>query len=676
LHVAPSANVTARQVLAMGRPYADELLELAATYEWARSAEISVLLKSLDLLRGRPLMAVGSGGSHSACAFAARLQETYARLPALVLTPLEFIRHPVPQSAGVLLLSAGGNNADILAAAKHAIVCEYSPVVGLCTHADTRLKALLAPHRHSTVFEFVGPSPKDGFLATSSLLLTCTLLTRAYGLELPAKLPAFDPFPEKQSAIDRGEMLRRPSVIALANGWASVAAIDLESKWSESGFGSVVVTDARNFAHGRHHGLSRRLDDTLVLGLTVASDENQARPAGPDILSRTLAHLPQSTAVLSLRSPLVAEAGALDLLVRVIRLAGEAGRCLGIDPGRPRVPTFGRALYRAGMPLQRVRPSEDLWIRRKVTPAVWVSATEETRESWRTSCRAWMAEAESVRVGGIVLDYDGTLCEADERFGMPAPEVGAALTRLLDAGMVVGIATGRGSSIVTALRDMTPERVWPEIVVGMHNGSILFRLHEGEPKDRHLSPAEPLQQAYEILSGSAFLAHVAHIRSRPTQLTVSSLRPLPEGLLRRFILEALSGTTSPAVDVLSSDHSVDIVARGASKLCVVAEVERMLVARRPGFTVMTVGDQGQEGGNDALFLARPLGLSVEHASSVFGGCWNVAPAGARRTAALLGYLGALRPRADGSFKWSVAQASHPAQSNSGQYRDAVTGKTE
>lgn len=677
----------------MGRPYADELLQLDSTYQSARRVDISLLLKSLDLLRGRPLIVVGSGGSLSACAFAARLHETYACLPARVLTPLELIRHPVPQSAGVLLLSAGGNNPDILAAARHAIISEYSPVVGLCTRADTRLKALLSPHRHTAVFEFVGPSPKDGFLATNSLLLTCTLLSRAYGKEPPANLPSLGSALDDLGSGGLKEILSRPSVIALADGWAGAAAVDLESKWSECGFGAVVVTDARNFAHGRHYGLFRRVGDTLVLGFAVADDGNHEslaagtarRPSRHDILSTTLASLPQSTAVLALRSPLSAEAGALDLLVRVILLAGEAGRQLGIDPGRPHVPAFGRTLYRAGIPLRLIRHSqgddtrltEELWIRRKVTPAVWSDATVETRESWRASCREWVAEAESARVGGIVLDYDGTLCEADERFDVPAPEIGVALTRLLDAGMVVGVATGRGNSVIAALRSITPERVWPEILVGMHNGSVLLRLHEQEPALPG-DIAESLQWAYEILSGSPVLKHVAQVRKRPTQLTVHAVRPLPEGLLRRFILEALSVVPSPAVEILASDHSVDIVPRGASKLCVVREVERMLVAAsRPGLAVMTVGDQGQEGGNDAIFLAHPLGLSVEHASSAFGGCWNVAPAGARRTAALLGYLGALRPRgAAGSFRWSVAQASHPKRSNARHHRDALTEVTE
>lgn len=676
----------------MGRPYSTELAHLAVTYQWARCIEPSALPKSIDALRGRPLIVIGSGGSLSACTFVARLHETHARLPARVLTPFEFIRHPVPQAAGVLLLSAGGSNPDVLAAAKHAIAVEYSTIVGFCTRPNTKLKALLSEHRYTAIFEFVGPSKKDGFLATNSLLLTCTLLARAYRVELPESLPALEDPPRWPSAEDHagqdfgtactkptdllalGEALTRPHVLALADGWAVTAAVDLESRWAESGFGTVTVTDARNFAHGRHHGLSRRLADTLVLGLSVTDEGGAGRD---DLVATTLARLPQSAAVSILRSPFGGEAGALDLLVRVIYLAGEAGRRLGLDPGRPQVPAFGRKLYHAALPRPLLRraqedgahSAEDLWIRRKVTPVVWAAATEETRDSWRAQCRAWVSAAESTRVGGVVLDYDGTLCEACERFGNPDRAVGTALTGLIDAGMVVGVATGRGGrSVVRGLRAVVPERAWPEIIVGRCNGGIRSRLDE---QVEDLPPMETLERANTILSASPVLAQVARFELKPTQLTIFPRpdQPLPKGLLCRFVIEALDAAKSPlAVDVLASDHSVDVIPRDVSKWTVVEEVRRALAqAGRPGLAVMTIGDQGQAGGNDAAFLAHPLGLSVEHTSSDFTSCWNVAPRGARRTAALLGYLNALRPLTDeDGFRWSVSQANRPLPTDRGR----------
>ena len=707
----------------MGRPYEDDLRLLSASYAAARAADVTQLVDAVGELRGRPLLVVGSGGSLSACHFAARLHETWARLPARVLTPLEFVRHPPPQAAGVLLLSAGGGNPDILAAATHAIAAEYAPVVGLCTRADTMLGAALARHRHAVIVEYVGPSRNDGFLATNSLVSTATLLARAYDVRLPADLPALGSAPAEAGVLGGGEpatsdnvlasfprsadtvaALCRPSVIALAGGWATPAATDLESRWSEAGFGTVTVTDARNFAHGRHSGLVRRMADTAVVGIVTGDDAT--------LVERTLGQLPRAAHPTLLRTPLSGEVGALDLLVSVIRLAGAVGQRVGVDPGRPAVPAFGRALYHAGITRRQlaaeraasaptpdtgaVRPRDtapvisghtassrpataidtrmDLWIRRKVSVAVWQGAPALARERWRAACRAWVAGVESASIGGVVFDFDGTLCEVTERFSAPAAAVGDAIARLVNAGLQVGVATGRGDSVLEALRTILPHAVWPVITVGMYNGGVLCQLDESPGIAADEAPE--VARARTALQQSLVLAEVARFRVRPAQLTVHSARPLPEGMLHRLVLDALAATVPDlSLQVFSSGHTVDVIAPAVTKLRVVDAVRRSIHAapRQRGpvaqsaatpatvvpsrLDVMTIGDQGQAGGNDGPLLAHPLGLSVEHASSTMTGCWNVAPTGLRRTAAMLAYLEALRPIGGGVAQWSVARAS-------------------
>ncbi len=633
----------------MGRPYREELSRLGATYEWALTADVADFIPRVAALRARPLLVIGSGGSVSACHFAARLHETHARLPARVLTPLEFVQLPALQGAGVLLLSAGGSNPDILAAARHAVTAEYPELLGLCARTGTALRDLLARFRHATVSEFSGPAGKDGFLATNSLVLTCTILARGYGVRLPDTLPALD---EADGAATEEcvESVRSRSVVTLATAWSTAAAADMESKWGEAGLGAVTVIDPRNFAHGRHHGLHRRASDTSIVGLATAEE------AGA--LESTLEVLPAYVRRTSLLSPLAAEAGALDLLVRVIRLAGAVAAADGLDPGRPRVPAFGRTLYHAGITkAQRVSAEagsrEDLWIRRKVSEAVWAGAAEPVRDDWRSRCRAWVHEVQRARIGAVAFDYDGTLCEADERYGAPGSAVGEALARLVEQGAEVGIATGRGDSVLDALRAVTPEPVWPRVTVGMYNGGVILRLDEPDPPP--CPPDAEVARAHAVLTGSPLLARVAEFRLRPTQLTVRSAVPMPDGMLKRFVLEALVGTPC-GVDVLSSGHTVDVIGRSSSKLRVVEALHRRI---DPKAAVMTIGDQGQHGGNDGPFLAHPLGLSVEYASSDFGGCWNVAPAGVRRTTALLGYLSALRPAAAGGLRWSPTRASRP-----------------
>ena len=633
----------------MGRPYARELATLSETYASAQDLDVSALTDVVQTLRTRPLVVVGSGGSLTAATFVARLHESGTHLPARVLTPLEFLQNPVLHDSGVLLLSASGSNPDILAAAHHAVKSEAVTLAAVSTRVGTPLSAQLGQHPYATAFELAGPSSKDGFLATNSLVLTCAVVARAYDRKMPVDLPALADPPKADPLV---HSLLLPRTVVLASGWARAAAVDLESKWSEMGFGCVTVTDARNFAHGRHYGLSRFIDETFVLGLTT--------PVEATVLEHTLAKLPRTVMAATLDSPLLGPAGALDLIVRILSLAGAVGEYSGLDPGRPRVPAFGRALYRAKLPPQpacvrRGAPPEDIWIQRKVSTAVWANAGEKIRRSWRERCRNWVDAVESQPVGAIVLDYDGTLCEAGERFTAPASPVGTALTSLLDQGIRVGIATGRGKSVSRAMRTVLPRRLWRRIRVGMYNGGVLFRLDERPPDEVPIEPE--MEHAYAILAASPVLQNLADLRLRPTQVTAMARMPLPDGMLRSFVVEALAmGQDISAVDVFASGHSVDVIVRAVSKWRVV-ETLRQELPKTYGLNVMTIGDQGQAGGNDGPFLAHTLGLSVEKVSSSFEGCWNIAPLGSRRTAAMLRYLGALRPARDRGFRFSIRNAA-------------------
>src|SRR5207249_1036370 len=70
---------------------------------------------------------------------------------------------------------------------------------------------------------------------------------------------------------------------------------------------------------------------------------------------------------------------------------------------------------------------------------------------------------------GLVLDYDGTVVTAAGRFHPPEKPVLAELERLLDEGMRIAIATGRGGSAGENLRDTLPSRFQTQILVGYYN---------------------------------------------------------------------------------------------------------------------------------------------------------------------------------------------------------------
>jgi hydroxymethylpyrimidine pyrophosphatase-like HAD family hydrolase len=51
------------------------------------------------------------------------------------------------------------------------------------------------------------------------------------------------------------------------------------------------------------------------------------------------------------------------------------------------------------------------------------------------------------KFGALVVDYDGTICDSENRFTGQGSETLAALVTLLENEITLGIATGRGQSV-------------------------------------------------------------------------------------------------------------------------------------------------------------------------------------------------------------------------------------
>lgn len=616
----------------MGRPYKTELTAVPQTLDWAATADIAAVTQVVRAIASRPLIVIGSGGSVTACHLLAKLHAEHARQPVRVTTPYEFSLQPPDGTSSVLLLSAGGANRDILRAAEKASTESYESVCAIVAKGASPLGRMLAELPHTLTAGFDVPFGKDGFLAVNSLLATSVLVARAYASVFENRwirptLPRI-----QESNISAA---LRPSLVVLAAGWSWPAALDLESKFNEAGLGTVVCTDHRNFAHGRHHGLARRAATSGVVALSTPDCRN--------IADRTLRLIPKSIPRLHLVTESAGAAGTIDLIGQVFHLVDAVADRVGVDPGRPTVAEFGRRLY--GLASQRHRsalPLIDVWIQRKVSCNVWCAASEEQREGWRGAYSTWAALIASSRFSGVALDYDGTLCESYERAGSPRASVVKALAGVLAGGLRLGIATGRGDSVLDALRTSVPKKYHSDVVVGLYNGAIIGSLEDVEQRlaESQRLARSGLSQVAATLEESALLSSIADVRQRHTQLTITERRPLPTGFLYRHIVETLSRNPEAieSCTVHESGHSVDVIPQGVSKLAVVEALQR-----NGGLGVLTIGDQGQFRGNDYAFLSRPESLSVERVSTALDRCWNLATAGSRGTAALTRYLEVLQP---------------------------------
>ncbi len=626
----------------MGKPFESEIQCLADSYNWALDADIAPIRDFVRESRDYPLIAVGSGGSYTAAHFATLLHEETGSI-AKSVTPLELVssRKRLFDSCA-LVLSAAGRNPDVLAAFHFAAKAEPRHLMAVCTTKGTLLASVAASYCYPQAAEYDLPSGKDGFLATNSLIATVTLLARAY---LQSTVGPDEFRKDLVGAVREDDLMQRivPEVIArpswlfLFGRWGSSPAIDAESKFSEAALGSVQLADFRNFGHGRHHWLSRHYHDTTVVALITPDDVGLA--------DRTLALLPSTVPVLRLTSRTPGATGTLELLVQIMHLVHQVGRARGIDPGRPGVPSFGRRIYHLALPSTYAHDQPRLGstnvatsIARKLKYVSSLSIPAQEAQFWLAARTSFIRRLKKARFGAVVLDYDGTVCDSSDRYTGPRKEMGLEFDRLLKTGIIVGIATGRGRSVRVALRSLISEEFWHQVLIGYYNGSDIAPLADQSRPDVAQSMDKSLESAAQLLDAQARLQRMSVIEKRPKQIT---LVPNERGTLREvsmIVCDLLSKLGPVPPSIVTSSHSVDILAPGVSKVDLIEACQDMAGRTSSAREVLCVGDNGEWPGNDHELLATPYSLSVDTVSPDPATCWNLAPPGHRGAVATLGYL--------------------------------------
>jgi hypothetical protein len=627
----------------VGKPYATELTSLAGTYSWSLSFPVTPLVDWVKVSAALPLAAVGSGGSLTTAHLGCFLHEAYTGRLARAVTPLELSASPLCLSRlGLLLVTAGGNNPDILSSYLHARAHEPRSLAVACARTGSLLADRAREGHEVSLLEFDLPTGKDGFLATNSLLATSVLLARAYACAwpnappLPPTLAALvHPGQEEEDflallAENCRPLWERETLVVLHGKAGSVVAIDLESRFTEAALGQVQVADFRNLAHGRHHWLARNEASTAILALVSPADEVLAE--------RTLRLLPKVVPARTVHLPADGFSGTLAGVVAGMHIAGLAGKARGIDPGRPRVPNFGRRLYHLRLPTPAeapgdLPPGEAAAIERKSGLTVANLRNRGELSGWLQAYGSFTASLRAARFRAVVFDYDGTLCGASDRYsGLRADLVGH-LVRLLRGGVAVGIATGRGKSVRNDLRlAIADTALWDKVLLGYHNGGEIAAL-----SDESVPPEGPLDAALAPLE--------APLRGHPRLAG----RAAVEAKLRQIALEFGAGVapdeawaaveqvvraSATQVTLVRSSHSIDVLAPGVSKAALVERLSQKVA----GGDVLCLGDRGRWPGNDHQLLAGQFGLSVDEVSPDPLACWNLAPPGARGVEAALYYL--------------------------------------
>jgi hypothetical protein len=615
----------------MGKPYQSELAKLPETYQWALSIDATTLEERLASVANCPVIAIGSGGSHSTAILVADIHQRQtgevgrADTPWMAASYLKQLK-----GSAVVLVSGAGRNPDILGVARRAVQSEPESLIALCASKSSPLARIVGNYARGFCFDFDVPAGKDGFLATNSLLALGVLVLKGHGIRdvLPQSLDpgaiVVDGNRKKLSAVD-DDFFTRNSVAVLYGPDARVAAADLESKLVEAGLVSAHLADYRNFAHGRHHWFAKHPESRVI---ALASDDDI------ELARRTLALLPRHISSLLVTSTRSGPSAWVELQVAVFELVRRYGQAVGIDPGRPGVPEFGRRIYHLNAFKDRKTTIQDASVDRKIKAGVGRNprSRQQAEAAFRELCRRFSR----TKFHGLVLDYDGTICDHEDRFLAIRPETARELKRLTAAGFLLGIATGRGQSVRKALRAAIPKKQWNKVWVGYYNGGITAVLDDDDQPRTDKAIRPQLQKAADCLEKK--LGDQVQLSLRPDQVTIESSSSLDVRALWSMVVRSLAEPRVPEVRVLASTRSVDVVPEDTSKL----RVLRALGEVQPNGSFMCIGDRPCWPGNDAELLTHEFSLSVDEVDGSLDSVWNLAPAGVLGSAALRYYLGRIR----------------------------------
>lgn len=620
----------------MGKPFEKELFKIEDTFQWANKQDVSELRSELLNNKLVPLFIVGSGGSLSACHYAAILFQQYGMM-AKAVTPLElFYSKNALRNSNILFISASGKNTDILFAYKTAISREPNRIYSLCMKKNSPLAKLAGEISISRHYEFDIPSGKDGFLATNSLVSFFSIIYNIF--KSTSDLGSLD-IADKESFNDLRGFLEKVSPNHTFNvlyaGFGYPVAVDIESKLVEAALADVIISDYRNFGHGRHHWFAKRKDNSAIIAVITPEEEL--------IAQKTLSLLPPDIPTLVIRTDYDSSFASIDLLVKSFYFIDALGKLQSIDPGRPGVPAYGSKLYNLRYTsLFKEKTSinyiEEISILRKVKVPSINELTDVERTFWRAAYKNFKTALENTDFGSLIFDYDGTLCSSSSRYTGISDNITKELIRLLAKGVVIGIATGRGQSVRADLHSKIPVKYHSNVVIGYYNCSDIGTLGNTRLPSKKGTKNLLLQDIFELIKSYSFPEDICP-ELKPNQVTVEIKIKKNWQKVRSIIIDLVLSKNYSGIQILESSHSIDIIDQASTcKLNILSYCKKIARANKKTQNCLCIGDKGQWPGNDYQLLSSRYSLSVDEVSSLSEMCWNLVPPGIKDAKATLYYL--------------------------------------
>lgn len=632
----------------MGKLYEKELLKINQTIRETIAADTEIIEKFLSL--EAPTLIVGSGGSFSA-AKGIEYELNYMGANAKAITPLQLEDHKnILYTSKIILLTAKGNNNDIINAFEYCENLESVAILCLCLSTKSKIRKKFRQNGHLFLWEKDMEFRSDGYLSVNSLVAMIGIMAKAIyhysGDEY------FEISEENFAVMDietvnkycNKAILGKETLIVLHGGGTTQVAIDLESKFSEAALGNVLLVDFRNFAHGRHFWMSERGEKTGIIALIDAEHQT--------IAEKTLQHVPDKVESEAITIENSGMNGILALYIEMFCIVYAAGKRIGINPGKPKVPDYGRKLYHANFHYQSV----DMIKKMNKNPALRAAYRKfggcmeqnilfqryrkEAEDFWRGLIqRRWRA---------LIFDYDGTLHWKGKEEGEVEEQIFSLLNELLSHGAIIGIATGRGKSVRQEMQKKIEFQYWDKVGIGYYNGAVCGWLGDNSMPANAEPVNEQLMELYNsVCKVEELIPYIPDLEEpKPKQWSLGLSSRQGKNAVTTILREQV--WQSQTLKIVTSSHSVDVIEKSTFKKNIIVFLQNKYEGLEIG-ECLFIGDSGNYGGNDFDMLTAN-GLSVDLVSRQIDSCWNFAPLGNRQLEATLYYLQHMKTGTDGKIE--------------------------
>lgn len=604
--------------------FSEKLNRIHETISLVEATDIRPIANAINEGRHRVAIAVGSGGSAVAAEYLARCRSTLSCAPTIVKTPMDLVVDDSDlRGCDVWLFSAGADNPDVAAAFDTALASDASSIRLVTVRADGATTARARASGRCAVDLLPVADPKDGFLATHSMIATVAALLAAcedqaarhiqttvlgeFAKDAEAALGA-----EARLAIEQTleGFERTDTLLVLHDPQLRAVGVLIETSMWETAICPVQRSDFRNFAHGRHVWLAQRPEHTRLLALTGLD--------GIPIWTAIDRLLPEEVPRTSFDFGGAGRFRVAMGIVSGLAVVEALGIATGIDPGKPGAGPFAKPIYEDRSLEELARRLVPRTRQKRLSLGVADASSHRDRNVEREG-QSRLDALLSACFSGIVLDYDGTIVATEDRLAPPSAAIVEELVRLADAGIDIAIATGRGGSSGEMLRQVLPERLHANIVVGYYNGAYIRTLDVDIAKEPATSNAD-LADVFEWLNTRKVVAAGRIPKAGPLQITVNNADLLDAAAFPSVVARC-PAVIEGRIKVVRSQHSFDIVPSTTSK----TEVVKHLLASHSdaGAEILAIGDSGQASGNDYELLTLQHGISVGAICGDPDGSWSL-----------------------------------------------------